>query len=95
MCGIKLKYSHIKRSWENPFWVHKKHYCPKCNTLMKIIKVSKIVNSKSMEAKDFDFQSGETYMIGNVKFIWNEFRCPECGMQLTIEEMKNYENEVI
>ena len=30
-------------------------------------------------------------MIGNVKFIWTEFKCPQCGKQLSVEEMKQIE----
>lgn len=30
-------------------------------------------------------------MIGNVKFIWTEFKCPHCGKQISVEEMKQIE----
>lgn len=84
-----MKYQHVKRIFKNPIFVWlKKHNCPACGSkLMKII-VSKIVNSKSEETSDFDFQFGDTYMIGNVKFIWTEFKCPQCGKQISVEEMK-------
>ena len=90
----KMKYSGIKWMSESPFYVRwKKHFCPECNTQLGTIKVSRIVHSSSEEAKGFDFSvGGETYMYGNVKFIWTEFKCPKCGKQLTIDEMKRIES---
>ena len=44
----------------NPFYVHlKKHVCPKCGSKAELRYVSKIVNSKSPEAKDYDFSAGD------------------------------------
>lgn len=89
-----MKYQHVKRTFQNPIFVNcKKHYCPHCNELLSKVKVSKIVNSRSPEAKDFDFHSGDTYMIGNVKFIWTEFQCPSCKANFSINEMRNIEKE--
>lgn len=52
------KIYNIKRIWSRPFFVNlKKHYCPVCGEELQKIKVSKIVNSKSEEAKDYDFSS--------------------------------------
>ena len=51
------------------------------------------MNSRSPEAKDFDFSTFDSYMIGNVKFIWTEFQCPACGKQISIDEMKKIEKE--
>ncbi len=67
----------------------KKHYCPICKTKLKVIKKSEIVNSESPEAKRFDFQIGDTWVSGDVKFIWNEFYCPVCKKQIPIDELKN------
>lgn len=87
-----MKYQHIRRIFKSPIYVNmKKHYCPNCNSLLNKIKVSKIVNSKSPEAKNFDFATLDGFMIGNVKFIWTEFKCPQCGKQISIEEMKRIE----
>ena len=75
-----MKIHGVKREWSRPFWVRfKKHHCPACNALLTTIKVSKVVNSKSEEAKNFDFSSGDTYMVGNIKFIWTEFQCNVCN----------------
>ena len=90
-----MKYQGIKRIFKCPFYVNwKKHYCPECHEKLEKIKVSKIVNSRSPEAADFDFlNTCDTYMIGNVKFIWTEFQCPACGKQISIDEMKKIEKE--
>ncbi len=85
-----MKIHGVKREWSRPFWVKfKKHFCPNCKGLLTTTKVSKIVNSKSDEAKNYDFSSpgGDTYMIGNVKFIRSEFFCPECAKNYSIDEI--------
>ena len=51
------------------------------------------VYKRQPEAKDFDFSTFDSYMIGNVKFIWTEFQCPACGKQISIDEMKKIEKE--
>ena len=89
-----MEYQHVQRISKSPLFVHlKKHYCPDCNSLLNKIKVSKIVNSESPEAKDFDFEALDNFMIGNVKFIWTEFRCPHCGKQISVDEMKLLERK--
>ena len=40
----------------------KKHDCPNCGAKLDLVEVSKVVNSKSPEAKDFDFSNGEGFM---------------------------------
>jgi len=82
----------VKYIFENPFYVKlKKHYCPNCSKVLTVKKVSKIVNSKSDEAKYFDFDNGENFMRGDVKFIWNIFYCNDCKNEITIKDMKKYE----
>lgn len=86
---VNMEYQHVQRIFKNPIYVNfKKHYCISCGELLEKIVVSKIVNSNSLEAKNFDFQAVDSYMIGNVKFIWDEFQCPNCKRQFTIKEMK-------
>ena len=47
----------------NPFYVHwKKHFCPKCEQKLELRYISKIVNSKSAEAKYYDFSVGDTFL---------------------------------
>ena len=92
--GIRLKIHGVKREWSKPFWVRfKKHYCPTCMNLLTTTKVSKIVNSNSEEAKDYDFSSGDTYMIGNIKFIWTEFLCTACGKTYSLQEIRENEKK--
>ena len=91
---IRLKIHGVKREWSRPFWVRfKKHYCPTCMNLLTTTKVSKIVNSNSEEAKDYDFSSGDTYMIGNIKFIWTEFLCAACGKTYSLQEIRENEKK--
>ena len=91
---IRLKIHGVKREWSRPFWVRfKKHYCPSCMNLLTTTKVSKIVNSNSKEAKDYDFSSGDTYMIGNIKYIWTEFLCTACGKTYSLQEIRENEKK--
>ena len=91
---IRLRIHGVKREWSRPFWVRfKKHYCPTCMNLLTTTKVSKIVNSNSEEAKDYDFSSGDTYMIGNIKFIWTEFLCAACGKTYSLQEIRENEKK--
>ena len=71
----------------------KKHCCPTCNEKLEVIKVSKVVNSKSQEAKNYDFSLGDSFMVGDVEFIWNEFYCPVCDKRVSIDEMKQIEKK--
>lgn len=73
------------------YTMFKKHYCPQCGKLLQRIKVSKIVNSKSPEAKNFDFSLGDSFMTGYVEFIWHEFRCPDCKINISIDRMRKIE----
>lgn len=89
-----MKIHHVKRSWSRPFFMSfKKHYCPVCGEALQKIKVSKIVNSKSEEAKNFDFSSscGDGFMAGDVKFIWTEFNCSKCNRNYSINEIHKIE----
>ena len=87
-----MKYQHIRRIFKSPFYTNfKNHFCPECHAKLDKIKCSKIVNSNSSDAKNFDFETLDGYMVGNVKFIWLEFKCPNCNKQLSIDEMKKIE----
>ncbi len=67
----------------------KKHYCPCCNVQVERIKVSRVVNSKSPEAAEFaDVGDGA---VGNIKYIWTAFRCPKCGKEYSVKEMREIE----
>ncbi len=72
----------------------KKHYCPQCGEQVSCVKVSKIVNSKSSEAKNFDFAVGDSFMSGDIKFIWKEFYCSNCKIKISVDEMKQIEKKL-
>lgn len=81
-----------KRIWSSPFYtLLKKHYCPNCGTKLDIIKVSRVINSKSEEATNFDFQNVDTFFVGDVEFTWDEFKCNNCGFLSSIKDMKKIE----
>ncbi|MBO5016360.1 MAG: hypothetical protein J6C92_11170 [Bacteroidaceae bacterium] len=78
-----------------PIYVNlKKHYCPGCCDLLKVVKVSKVVFAGSPESKklglDFNMVGG-VYQNGKVKVIWKEFACSRCNRRITVEEMKEIE----
>ena len=66
----------------------RKHYCPTCAELVDVIRKEQIVNSGSVEAKDFDFRdnnlemSGRIY--GNVRFTWDVFYCRACDLEMPV-----------
>ena len=83
--GKKLVYNDI-------FYMLKPHFCPDCHCRLKKVKVSRVVNSNSPEAKNFDFGLGTgNYLVGDVEFVWKEFECPSCKKHLTVNEMKKME----
>lgn len=84
--------SGVKHINSNPFFFFKQHYCPKCNEKLKVVKESKIVNSKSPEAKNYDFSLGDTYLRGDVKFIFKKLECPKCKIHFTPEEIIKAQN---
>ena len=57
------------------------------------VKTSIIVNSRSPEAKNYDFTLGDSFMVGDVEFIWKEFYCPTCKKRISIDEMRRIEKE--
>lgn len=78
--------------YANPFYVHwKKHFCPKCGKKLELRYISKIVNSKSSEAKDYDFSVGDTFFVGDVEFRTRYFHCANCHLDISFKEMKKYE----
>lgn len=76
-------------------YLKEEHFCPDCKTKLETVKVSKVVNGKSPEVKEFDFGLGsvpnKTWLVGNIKFVWKEFECPNCKKHITVKEMKDIE----
>lgn len=78
----------------NPFYVHcKKHFCPKCGKKLELRYISKIVNSKSPEAKNYDFSVGDTFLVGDVEFRTRYFFCNTCQSSISFQDMKKYEKD--
>ncbi len=80
---------------KSPIYVNfKKHYCPYCQSLLKVEKVSTVLSAGSDEAQklglDFSMVGG-VYQSGKVKVIWKEFKCIQCNQRITIEKMKEIE----
>ncbi len=73
------------------YTIFKKHYCPACGTKLGRVKTSKTVNSNSPEAKNYDFTLGDSFMAGDVEFVWKEFYCPTCKNRISIDEMRRIE----
>ena len=63
-----------------------------CNERLEKTKTETIVNSKSEEAKNYDFSNGDGFLVGNIKFIRTVFRCNKCDKTYTIKEVK--ENDI-
>lgn len=87
-----MEYQHVQRIYKDPIYVNfRKHYCPNCGNRLAKIRVSRIIDPDSPEAKDFKFHTLDSYMIGKVKFIWTEFQCTACRISFGIDEMKSIE----
>ena len=87
-----LRVHGFKRMYNDIYFTRiKKHYCPECGERLGLIACSKVVNRKSEEARNFNFSIGDSYMIGNIKFTWDEFICPKCERQFIVKELKRIE----
>ena len=79
---------------DSPYFIFKKkHYCLSCNQLLNLKKTSKVINSKSPEAKDFDFSCGDSYLSGDVEFFYNMFYCEKCNIFYSLNEIKDIEKQ--
>ena len=77
----------------NLFYILKKHYCPHCGNRLQLKYDSKIINSKSPEAKDYDFSLVDSYLVGDVEFRTRYFYCSNCKMKISVREMKSIEKK--
>ena len=85
---IKTK---IKDSGSFVYMRLQKHECPKCHKRMKLVKMTKTVKAKTKKAMDVGvFMPGR--IIGETtKYIWYEFKCPECGAQFRENALRHEE----
>lgn len=59
----------IKYTVTHPIFVFmKKHFCPHCKAALTVETAHHLVNSRSEEAKDYDFSTEDGRMIGTVDF---------------------------
>lgn len=89
-----MKTDGIKRELSHPIFCMKKHYCPYCNEKLEKTKTETIVNSKSEEAKNYDFSNGDGFLVGNIKFIRTVFWCSKCDKSYSIEELLKNEKAI-
>ena len=66
----------------------KKYKCVDCKVKLKRKKVSKIINIKSEEAKNYNFHIHSNTITGDVKISWYEFECPVCQKSFTLEKLE-------
>jgi predicted RNA-binding Zn-ribbon protein involved in translation (DUF1610 family) len=79
---------------DSPIFVFiKKHKCPSCSRKIIPKKIKRTVNSKSTEAKEFDFSCGDSFLIGDVEFTYYIFYCENCDKEYEIKEIKNHERK--
>lgn len=75
----------------DPVFVNfKKHYCPKCNELLKTKYNKKVISSTSSEA---NIVMVDMYMNGDIDVFTRLFYCDKCNFEISIADMKKYENE--
>jgi len=86
--GFKTTYSISART--------KNHYCPKCDELLEVVRKEQVVNSKSEEAKNFDFSDNgdmSGVLHGNIRFKWDAFYCSKCNIETPVGIIFRYNRE--
>ena len=66
----------------------KKYKCVDCKVRLERKLISKIINTKSEEAKNYSFHIHRNTITGDVKFSWYEFECPICKKSFTVEQLE-------
>lgn len=95
MCLIFNKKTSAKKTikyTENAgfFCIHfKKHNCPKCGGRVQVRYISKHINAKSPEAKDFDLLN----LTEDIELRTIYFYCPICRIDISLDDMKNFERK--
>lgn len=69
----------------------RKHFCPKCGKKLELRYDSKIVNSRSPEAKNYDFTMGDVFFVGDVEFRTGYLFCNGCQSSFSFRDMKKFE----
>lgn len=83
----------------------KKHFCPNCKTELRVVKVSKTVNSNSEESHEIPKMFSKTILgergikfrtynyLGDIKYVCEGFECEQCKHRFTVDEIKLVEGE--
>ena len=83
----------------SPIYLYlKKHYCPQCSHLLKVIISSRVIypGLEESEQQNLDFSMvGGAYQSGAVKIMYNEFECPQCNCRITVDKMKEIEGRYL
>ena len=66
----------------------KKHNCPVCQNQLKVVRMSKVVKSKTRESGNFKFDVCDVSLGDKVKFVWYEFKCRECDKRFSEAEIR-------
>ncbi|MHB8961882.1 MAG: hypothetical protein ACYC5K_01880 [Saccharofermentanales bacterium] len=81
----------IKWNFEGTLFCKRDHFCNKCGSKLEVVRIKKVVNSESDDAKDYDFSLTDTFLLGNVKFVSKAFKCIKCDYTVSIKEQKAIE----
>lgn len=81
------------------FYIWKDHFCPVCGDLLEVAYIEKVVNSKSPEAKEYNFsmvgRGGIGVYVGDVLFRIRCFYCNNCRKAFRVKEVKSAEKKAI
>ena len=81
-----------KREYNDVLYFRKDHFCPDCGTKLEKVAVTRVINSRSPEAEDYDLSmAGGGFMLGDIQLTRDELECPNCQRHLTVNEMKQIE----
>ena len=69
------------------------HKCPSCGSGLKKYEEQFIVNSKSEEAKKYNFWCGDLLITGDVLVIEYSFYCPRCKITFSPKTIKDIEKK--
>ncbi|MCL2230656.1 MAG: hypothetical protein FWC01_06130 [Treponema sp.] len=77
---------------ESPIYVFlKMHKCPICDNKIIPKKIKRTINSKSIEAKNYDFSCGDSFLAGDTEFTLYIFYCEYCSKEYEIKEIMQHE----
>lgn len=90
-----IKMTNAKHYYQfgNPLKIKfRNHNCFLCNHPLTIIKHKKVVDSKSEEARYYDFTIGELSFTGKCEFIHKIFYCSKCKKELEFVTQLSFED---